>query len=104
MMGFARPTHMRMAFAPGTMSSMSVMDSSKPAAGLVRHPGGNYDLHQVLAAPGRALVATRAIRGSPFPEERGAIYLTGYDANKAPVHDTAWIYRATASATIDAAR
>jgi hypothetical protein len=71
---------------------------------LVRHPGGNYDLRQVSAAPGRALVATRAIRGSPFPQEGGAIYFAGYDANKAPAHDTAWIYRATASAAIGAAR
>ncbi len=71
---------------------------------LVRHPGGNYDLRQALAPAGRALVATRAIRGSPSAQEGGAIYFAGYDANKAPAHDTAWIYRATASAAIDAAR
>jgi hypothetical protein len=71
---------------------------------LVRHPGGNYDLRQVLAAPGRALVATRDIRKLPFPQEGGAIYFAGYDANKAPAHDTAWIYRATATAAIGSAR
>jgi hypothetical protein len=71
---------------------------------LVRHPNGSYDLSQVSALPGQALVATRSIRGSPFPREAGAIYFAGYDANKAPAHNTAWIYRATAPAAVGAAR
>lgn len=36
---------------------------------LIRHPTGRYDLRQVGAPPGRALVAIRSIRVSPFPEE-----------------------------------
>jgi hypothetical protein len=70
---------------------------------LVRHPNGNYDLRQILA-PGRVLVATRAIRQSPFPQEGGAIYFAGYDANKAPAHNTSWIFHATAEAAIPPAR
>jgi hypothetical protein len=62
---------------------------------LIRHPTGRYELRQVGAPPGRALVAIRSIRVSPFPEEGHAVYFAGYDANKAPVHDTAWIIRST---------
>ena len=62
---------------------------------LIRHPTGRYELRQVGAPPGRALVAIRSIRVSPFAEEGQAVYFAGYDANKAPVHDTAWIIRST---------
>jgi hypothetical protein len=65
---------------------------------LVRHPTGSYELRQVGASPSRALVAIRAIRVSPFPEEGQAVYFAGYDANKAPAHDTAWIFRSTTAA------
>jgi hypothetical protein len=71
---------------------------------LVRHPGGRYDLRQVFAPSGRPLVATRSIRVSPFPQERDAFYLAGYDANKVPAHDTAWIMRSSIGAAIGAAR
>jgi hypothetical protein len=49
-------------------------------------------------------VATRSIRASPFPQEKNALYFAGYDANKVPAHDTAWIVRSTLAAAIDAAR
>jgi hypothetical protein len=62
---------------------------------VVRCQAGPYDIHQVAAPPGRALVAIRAIRISPFPQEPDAIYFAGYDGNKAPAHNTGWIYRAT---------
>jgi hypothetical protein len=65
---------------------------------LVRHPTGPYELRQVGAPPGRALVAVRSIRVTPFPEEGQAVYFAGYDANKAPAHDTAWIIRSTPAA------
>ena len=68
---------------------------------LVRHPDGHYDLRSIPATPGQTLVATRSIRVSAFPQERNAIYFAGYDANKAPVHDSAWIYRSTTAAAID---
>jgi hypothetical protein len=71
---------------------------------LVRHPGGRYDLRQVAAPSGRPLVATRSIRVSPFPQERDAVYLAGYDANKVPAHDTAWIMRSSIGGAIGAAR
>ncbi len=70
---------------------------------LVRHSDGRYDLRQVaLAAPDdrRALVAIRAILPSPFPGDEGALYFAGYDANKAPAHNTAWIARARAKAAL----
>jgi len=71
---------------------------------LVRHPGGRYDLRQIAAPSGRPLVATRSIRVSPFPQERDALYFAGYDANKVPAHDTAWIMRSSIGAAIGAAR
>jgi len=71
---------------------------------LVRHSDGHYDLRQVvLAAPDerRALVAVRAIVESPFPGDEGALYFAGYDANKAPSHNTAWIARASHRAALE---
>jgi hypothetical protein len=59
--------------------------------------GGHYDLRQITTSPatGQALVATRSIASSPFPNDEGALYFAGYDANKAPAHNTAWIFRAS---------
>jgi hypothetical protein len=50
------------------------------------------------------LVAPRSILASPFPGERDAVYFAGYDANKAPAHDTAWIARAALSAALGPSR
>jgi hypothetical protein len=61
---------------------------------LVRWPGGRYDLHRVVANFAQPLVATRTIRVSPFAGEGETIYFAGYDANKAPAHNTAWVARA----------
>jgi hypothetical protein len=61
---------------------------------LVRWPDGRYDLHQVAASFGHPLVAPRSILASPFPGEGGAVYFAGYDAIKAPAHNTVWIARA----------
>jgi hypothetical protein len=69
----------------------------------VRHAAGRYDLHQVAEPFGRPLVATRSIRVSPFPPDNDALYFAGYDANKVPAHDTAWIIRSTIAAAIEAA-
>jgi hypothetical protein len=65
---------------------------------LVRWPGGRYEPRQVAVAAPRPLVATRAICASPFAD--GAIYFAGYDANKAPAHDTAWIAHASTSVAL----
>jgi hypothetical protein len=67
---------------------------------LVRRVNGYYDLHQVAAPTGQALVSIRTIRVSPFVEDRDAVYFGGYDANKAPAHNTAWIIRSTIGAAI----
>jgi hypothetical protein len=62
----------------------------------VRHTEGNYDLrhigttHPVTGSP---LVATRAIARSPFADDPDRIYFAGFDANKHPAHNTAWIFR-----------
>ena len=71
---------------------------------LVRWPEGHYDLHQVTAVFGHPLVATRSICAAPFPGEGDAIYFAGYDANKAPAHNTAWIARAVLPATLGPSR
>ncbi|HUN45832.1 MAG TPA: hypothetical protein VMU85_04900, partial [Stellaceae bacterium] len=67
---------------------------------LVRHPDGRYELHQVPDAAAR--VAVRTIAASPFAGDR-ALYFGGYDANKAPAHDTAWVVRADAAAALGGA-
>jgi hypothetical protein len=69
---------------------------------LVRHPSGGYDLRQITTPSDRPLVATRSIRESPFPQEKDALYFAGYDANKVPAHDTAWIFRSTIGGAIGA--
>ncbi len=67
---------------------------------LVRWPDRHYELHQILAPFPHPLVSTRSICLSPFPSERDAIYFAGYDANKAPAHNTAWIVRTTLDAAL----
>jgi hypothetical protein len=69
---------------------------------LVRQPTGRYRLRRIAPIPGRSrpMVATRSILASPFPQDGDALYFAGYDANKAPAHDTAWIVRATIAAAI----
>ena len=73
---------------------------------LVRYPGGRYDLREITASPnmGQALVATRSIRVSPFPSDTGTLYFAGYDANKAPAHNTAWIFRASFATALEVSR
>jgi len=61
---------------------------------LVRRQGGCYDLRRVNLSGTTPLIAIRSIRLSPFPADRGAAYFAGFDANKAPAHNTAWIARA----------
>jgi hypothetical protein len=60
---------------------------------LVRSPDAHYALYRVTANFGHPLVAVRTIAPSPFAND-AVIYFGGYDANKAPVHDTAWVARA----------
>jgi hypothetical protein len=69
---------------------------------LIRQPTGRYDLRRLAPLPGQPtlMVATRSIRASPFPDDRDALYFAGYDANKAPAHNTAWIVRSTVAAAI----
>ena len=67
---------------------------------LVRRVNGHYDLRQLPASPGSSLVSVRAIRGSPFAQEAGWVYFAGYDANKMPAHNTAWIIGGPEAAAI----
>jgi hypothetical protein len=69
---------------------------------LVRRPDGHYDLHRIAAAFAQPLVATRTIRASPFAGDADGIYFGGYDANKAPAHNTAWVARASLAAALRA--
>lgn len=70
---------------------------------LIRRPDAHYDLHRIVAAFTQPLVATRTIRASPFPADPEGIYFGGYDANKVPAHNTAWIARASLEAALRAA-
>jgi hypothetical protein len=67
---------------------------------LVRRPNGQYSLHRIADRPVQPMVATRAILASPFPRDSDALYFAGYDANKSPAHNTAWIMRSTAAEAI----
>jgi hypothetical protein len=67
---------------------------------LVRWPDCHYELHQIAAPFPHPPVSTRSICLSPFPGDRDAIYFAGYDANKAPAHNTAWIVRTTLDAAL----
>jgi hypothetical protein len=78
---------------------------------LIRRVDGTYDLRRIPARagqpmvsipgrPGQPMGATRSIVASPFPADGDAIYFAGFDANKAPVHNTAWIVRSTLEAAI----
>ena len=58
---------------------------------LVRRVNGHYDLRQLPVPSDRNLVSVRAIRVSPFAQQAGRVYFAGYDANKVPAHNTAWI-------------
>src|SRR5260370_14116298 len=57
---------------------------------LARFPAGRYELRQIAGSPttGQPLVATRAIRASPFPHDGGTIYFPGYDAHTATSPNT----------------
>jgi hypothetical protein len=68
---------------------------------LVRWPTGRYDVRRVTADFTQPAVATRSILASPFAND-AAVYFAGYDANKAPAHDTAWIARATVAVALGA--
>jgi hypothetical protein len=70
---------------------------------LVRHADGRYHLQRIATGVPEAvrpLVSTRSIAASPFPNDSDAFYFAGYDANYAPVHDTAWIVRSSRTAAI----
>ncbi|HVH82409.1 MAG TPA: hypothetical protein VM782_23640 [Stellaceae bacterium] len=64
---------------------------------LIRSADAHYALRRVSADFGHPLVAVRTIAQSPFAND-AAVYFGGYDANKAPAHNTAWIARAPIAA------
>ena len=69
---------------------------------LIRDKAGQYRLCQIevdFPRIGHSLVSVRAILASPFPGD-GAVYFAGYDANYTPIHDSAWIARATTSVAL----
>ncbi len=63
----------------------------------VRHSDGRYSLQRITTGLPLdfALVSTRVIAASPFSGDGDALYFGGYDANYAPVHNSAWIVRTT---------
>ena len=73
---------------------------------LIRYPDARYDLRRIAASPmaGQALVATRSIASSPFPNDGGTLYFAGYDANKSSAHNTGWIFRASLATALGASR
>jgi hypothetical protein len=71
---------------------------------LIRWTNGKYQLRRLPDRSDQAMVATRSIVASPFPGDRDGIYFAGFDANKAPAHNTGWILRSTIAAAIGGAR
>lgn len=67
---------------------------------LIRWANGRYDLRRLPDRSDQSMVATRSIVASPFPGDREGIYFAGFDANKAPAHNTGWILRSTIAAAI----
>ncbi len=67
---------------------------------LIRDAEGRYTLRRVPALSSLPMIASRAIVASPFPHDGDAIYFAGYDANKSPTHNSAWIVRATVAAAV----
>ena len=65
---------------------------------LVRHPDATYTLHEIpyifdLRGSPKSLPGTRAIRVSPFAEDKGQVlYFGGHDCIGKTSHNTAWIY------------
>ena len=46
------------------------------------------------------LVAVRTLTLSPFPTDPvGTVYAGGFDANRNPVHNTAWLYKGVPART-----
>lgn len=70
---------------------------------LIRSPDGSYALRQITAPFPQAPVSVRSIRASPFAGD-AAVYFAGFDANKAPVHNTAWVASASLATALGAAR
>ncbi len=69
---------------------------------LVRHPDGRYELRELAArhpTTGLPLVAVRTIARSPFAGD-DSLYFGGYDANKRPAHNTAWVLRLGTAAVV----
>jgi hypothetical protein len=67
---------------------------------LIRRANGNYDLRRIPDRSEQSMVSTRSIVASPFQGDSDAIYFAGFDANKAPAHNSAWIVRSTIPAAI----
>jgi hypothetical protein len=70
---------------------------------LVRWPNGRYDVRRVTAGFTQPAVSTRSMAASPFASDN-AVYFAGYDANKAPAHNTAWVARASVATALGSAR
>jgi hypothetical protein len=66
---------------------------------LIRRPNGRYSFEEVFdrtLKPRPMLVSMRSLINSPFAEDPpGTVYVSGYDCNEKPAHNTAWIYRGT---------
>lgn len=64
---------------------------------LVRDCNGQYALREIrddAINPQPDLVAVRALIVSPFPKDpTGTVYAGGFDTNRDPVHNTAWLYK-----------
>ena len=67
---------------------------------LIRHSNGGYDLRQRPRSPRPTHGVDAVDRGFAIPGDSDAIYFAGFDANKSPVHNTAWIVRSTIEAAI----
>jgi len=95
------------AFIPKTApqpARHSVVDGLETGAWiLLRHSDGRYELREIAArhpTTGSPLIAVRAIAPAPFPGD-DALYFGGFDANKRPAHNTAWILRTGGIAALD---
>jgi hypothetical protein len=74
---------------------------------VLRPPGATLGQVEAIAIHATAsdhLVTVRSIFASPFADDGDAVYFAGYDANKVPAHNTAWIFRSPKEAALGSPR
>lgn len=87
-------------------SDVAMTQADPRALYLLRDERGNYAVDQIIAPedPGRELILARDIVASPFREEPGVAYATGYNSSVSgdrAFNGRGWVYRGKPTARFD---